>query len=262
MSREPTSETAAEAWRRELAAWAIPDDILAAAPENPWGFPVELFRAADSAPQSTPSRTRALEALRESGSVLDVGCGGGRGGLGLVPPASLVVGVDESAGMLEAFSEGARERGVAHRAVHGSWPAVADTVEPADVVVCHHVAYNVSDLPAFVHALEAKARSRVVLELTQLHPMVTTAPLWKRFYDLDRPSGPSCDLALAVVREAGIDAAMETFEVSLVPPPRHVLVAFTRRRLCLPASRDEEVDAALDTPDWISRRLATIWWDR
>lgn len=254
-------ETAAERWQAELAAWSIPEDILAAAPESPWGFPVELFRAGGDESEVTPSRRRALEALPPGGSVLDVGCGGGRGGLGLVPPAGLVVGVDESAEMLKAFSEAATSRGVDHREVLGTWPSVASGVEQLDVAVCHHVAYNVSELALFAKALSEKARSRVVLELTQLHPLVATAPLWKRFHDLDRPSGPSCDLALAVLREAGVDAAMETFEVRLMPPPRQVLVAFTRRRLCLPASRDGEVDAALDTASWISRRQATIWWD-
>ncbi len=252
---------AAEQWRAELAAWAIPDDILAAAPENPWGFPVELFRAAESAPETTPSRERALEALPPRGNVLDVGCGGGRAGLALVPPAGRLVGVDESADMLAAFAEAADGRGIAHGEVLGSWPAVAGDVEPVDVVVCHHVAYNVSELVPFAEALSAKAVSRVVLELTQLHPMVATAPLWRRFHGLDRPAGPSCDLALAVLREGGIDAAMETFEVRLAPPRRDILVAFTRRRLCLPASRDAEVEDALVADEWISRRLATIWWD-
>ena len=67
---------AAERWQAELAGWAIPDEILAQAPESPWGFPPELF-AAPPDPIDTPSRDRALEALPPGGSVLDVGCGGG-----------------------------------------------------------------------------------------------------------------------------------------------------------------------------------------
>jgi hypothetical protein len=35
--------TAAEHWRDELRRWAIPPQIIAAAPESPWGFPTELF---------------------------------------------------------------------------------------------------------------------------------------------------------------------------------------------------------------------------
>ena len=37
-------------WSRQLAAWAIPETVLAAAPESPWGFPPGLFaRSADRA---------------------------------------------------------------------------------------------------------------------------------------------------------------------------------------------------------------------
>ena len=35
---------ALERWREQLDGWAIPAEILAAAPESPWGFPVGLFR--------------------------------------------------------------------------------------------------------------------------------------------------------------------------------------------------------------------------
>ncbi|MDP9241458.1 MAG: SAM-dependent methyltransferase, partial [Actinomycetota bacterium] len=89
--------SAADQWRDELASWAIPDEILAAASESPWGFPVELFRVADAVEPSmpdTPSRRRALEALPAGGSVLDVGCGGGAASLALAPPAGRLVGVD------------------------------------------------------------------------------------------------------------------------------------------------------------------------
>ena len=73
--------TALERWRRALEARAIPDTILAAAPESPWGFPAEAFRrraeaASDAAP--TPTTSCALEALPDGGTVLDVGVGGGR----------------------------------------------------------------------------------------------------------------------------------------------------------------------------------------
>ena len=71
---------AADRWREQLAAWAIPDAMLAAAPESPYGFATECFRRRGEAvadPESTPTTRRALEALPEGGSVLDVGVGGG-----------------------------------------------------------------------------------------------------------------------------------------------------------------------------------------
>src|SRR4051812_28598057 len=96
--------TAAAVWAEALAAWAIPEDILAAAPESPWGFPVALFHPAEDGPADTPSRQAALDALDalggSGGSVLDVGCGAGAASLALVPPARRVIGVDSSPDML------------------------------------------------------------------------------------------------------------------------------------------------------------------
>ena len=56
---------------------------------------------------------------------LDVGCGGGRSSLPLVPPASELIGVDRSGAMLDEFVAAASTAGVARRTVHGGWPDVA-----------------------------------------------------------------------------------------------------------------------------------------
>ena len=90
--------------------------------------------------------------------MLDVGVGGGAASLPLAPPAALLVGVDQSEGMLATFADACERRRVAHREVQGSWPDVAGQVEPADVVVCHHVLYNVADVVPFVEALSEHAR--------------------------------------------------------------------------------------------------------
>ena len=55
--------------------------------------------------------------------------------------------------------------GIAARTVLGPWPEVAHRTEPADVVVCGHVLYNVADAAPFVAELTAHARGRVVLEV-------------------------------------------------------------------------------------------------
>lgn len=253
------TSSAAVRWRNELAGWAIPPAILAAAPESPWGFPVGLFRA-EPQPTDTPSRDRATEALPAGGSVLDVGCGGGSGGLALVPPAGSVTGVDSGPGMLAEFATAAARVGVEHHEVEGTWPDVAGDLGTYDVVVCHHVFYNVGDLPPFVRALTEHARHRVVVELTETHPMVASAPLWRHFHDLDRPAGPHVDLALEVLREAGVDAEVQRWQRPARNVPREDYVRLYRQRLCLTADADAEIDRVMGPTGW-PRDVATIWWD-
>jgi hypothetical protein len=108
---------ASSRWSQQLGLWAIPDAVLAAAPESPWGFSPRLFawsaQKALAAPEPGPFRVRAMEAVPPGGVVLDVGAGGGAGSLPLVPPAGLLVAVDESPAMLATFAEAAEELGAA-----------------------------------------------------------------------------------------------------------------------------------------------------
>jgi SAM-dependent methyltransferase len=256
---------AAERWAAELAAWAIPPEILAAAPESPWGFPPALFRAPeDDVGAATPSRRRALEALTPGAAVLDVGAGGGAASIPLCPPAGRLVAVDESAAMLASLAGRAEELGVRHEEVQGRWPDVAPAVPAADVVVCHHVFYNVPDLDAFALALTDHARRRVVVELTATHPLTAQRGLWRHFHGIDRPDGPTADDALAVLQEAGLDVVAERFTVPPRPQPdRAEWVAFVRRRLCLSPDRDAELDSLLPADDALlrPREAVALSWE-
>ena len=253
-------------WSAALAEWAIPQEILDRAPESPWGFPPSLFRAAheDLVNPDTPSHQRALEALPEGGIVLDVGVGAGRSSLPLVARAGCVVGVDESESMLASFADAAGELGVRHRTVQGRWPEIASEAGAADVVVCHHVLYNVSQLSPFVGALTAAARRRVVAEITASHPQLALNELWLHFHGLERPTRPTFSDALAVLEEMGLDVKIERWQRRRAPHSvdRAKLVAFVRRRLCLPADKDPEVDALL-AEDHVTRPmdLVTLWWE-
>src|SRR5664279_3212777 len=105
--------SAKEAWASALAAWAIPEAILAAAPESPWGHAVEHFtqKADQMVHQPTRSHERASEVLPIGGSVLDVGCGAGAGSLPLLDRAHQLIGVDASPDMLQAFQSSVEARG-------------------------------------------------------------------------------------------------------------------------------------------------------
>jgi SAM-dependent methyltransferase len=264
--------SAAERWREQLAAWAIPPEILAAVPDSPWTVPTEVFaRRADTsvAAPTGASYLRAREALVDGGTVLDVGCGAGAASLPLGAP---ITGVDVSPDMLAALAARAQRLGLEARTIEGRWPDVADETPAADVVVCHHVAYNVPDLGDFATALTDHARRRVVLELTPYHPMTPLNPLWTALHGIARPTGPTSRDAVDVLREVGIEAELEKGP----RPPRDPypsfadMVAVTRRRLCLLPQRDSDVAAELlrlgvdpERPRDLlppEDTLVTLWW--
>ncbi len=257
-------ETPAHRWAEALDAWAIPESILAAAPENPWSFPASLFRVDPAvAMPLTMSHRMARLGLEGGGSVLDVGCGGGAASVALAPPAIALTGVDPAADMLAGFAAAAERAAVAHQEVQGTWPDVAARAPLADVVVCHHVVYNVADIAAFIVALSDHARRLVVVELTDRHPQSVLIPLWERFWGLGRPGEPSAGLLVEVVTDLGFRA---TVRRTLRPPrkaslDRAAYVAFVRRRLCLSPERDAEVDAALgaDPTPAITTVVSVAW---
>jgi SAM-dependent methyltransferase len=253
--------TAAERWATQLAEWAIPDEILGQAPESPWTFSPALFTAPADFGPDTPSRRRAREALPEGGSVLDVGCGGGAAGLALVPPAARVVGFDLGEDLLAAFSARATEMGVDHQAIQGRWPDDAARAPMADVVVCNHVAYNIPGIGDFARQLSAHARRRVVMELTGRHPRFGVNDLWRHFWDLERPEGPTADDAAGALAEAGIEPNVERSPRAARWADPAVRVASVRKYLCLPAERDAEIAALLGPEPDLAGEVVTLWWD-
>lgn len=257
--------TPVEQWADALDAWAIPAEILDRAPEDPWVHPPAMFKADPGRdPVDTPSHRIARAALGDGGTVLDVGVGGGRSCLPLVPPATALIGVDEQEAMLEQFSASAAALGVPVQTFEGRWPAVADDVPVADVVVSHHVAYNVARIGPFLSALTDHARRLVVVELPERHPTAWMNPLWDRFWSLPRPTEPSAALFVAIVRSLGWlpeVAWAERRPRAATDEHTPEFVAFVRRRLCLPADRDAEVaDALRDLPAASVHRVATVAW--
>jgi len=270
---------AAERWAADLRSWAIPEAILAAAPESPFGFPAEAFRRRGEGAlvgPATPTTLRALEALGDGGSVLDVGAGGGATSLPLAARAALITGVDAQEDMLSGFAAAVEREGAEAAVVSGNWPSIEEAAPVADVVVCGHVAYNVADLVPFVRALHEHARRRVVMEMTERHPLSWMNDLWSLLHDVHRPERPSADDAGDVLAEMGLtphrEERRDTDEVAGGRfARREDAIALVRRRLCLGAERDGEIAVALG--DRLREReglwsagpshqiVVTIWWD-
>lgn len=244
--------SATERWRADLEAWRIPEPILRAAEDSPWVLPRHVFtRRADVlvAEPEGASFPAAWDALDPPGSVLDVGAGAGAASLPLARRGTSITAVDTDAGLLEQFRRRAVELGVAARLVEGRWPDVAGEAGTADVVVCHHVIYNAPDIAPFLLALTESARRLVVVETASRHPLTSLNDLWLRFHGITRPQGPTAEDAVAVLRELGIQPKVTRWRrrhsASGEHPDFDTLVDVTRRRLCLPRERAEEVAHAL-----------------
>jgi SAM-dependent methyltransferase len=242
----------------------MPQSIVDASPEPRTTLDPEMFRwrpDADATQPLRPSRKRALEALPDGGSVLDVGVGAGASSFGLAPKAGLIIGVDRLPDMLLAFEETARELGIAVRAVLGAWPEASDLVDAADVAVCHHALYAVEDLVNFLAALTNRARRRVVLELSVHPPMTALNPLLEELHGFTRSDWPVADVAQAVIAEMGL--AVEREDIVLPSRRRDITpewVAFVRRRLYVGPDRDPVIEEFLRTREPQEERVAALWW--
>ncbi len=265
MTNSVELDTLLAQWRTDLGSWVIPQEILDQAEVPPWIHPVELFTIETEIADSF-SHTTARSALSEGDSVVDIGCGGGVASMALIPPAGTVIGVDNDQAMLDQYALAATRYGAHHRELLGTWPAVADEVPEADVVVCHHVAFNVPEIGPFLQQLDWHARNRVVIEMPMFHPMSRLSPMWKHFWNLDRPTAPSAHDLVAIARELGFDAQLEVWVDSVSWGSRNVKsddqrLALARRRLCLNEDRSDELAAYLAEHPEAQVELATIWWD-
>jgi SAM-dependent methyltransferase len=262
-------------WRDDLAGWAIPGHITSAVTESPWVLPREVFaRRADrlSREPAGASYDRERAALDPPGSVLDVGAGAGAASLPLASRITALTAVDTDREMLARLAGRAREAGLEARLLPGRWPDVAGQAEPADLVTCHNVLYNVPDLVPFIEALSGHSRRQVVVELTAAHPLISLNPLWLLFHGLERPEGPTADDVLAILDALGLRAGhtMWNRPAQADYATGSELVETTRRRLCLAPERASDVEAALREAGHLGqprdlgtsgRSVVTIWWE-
>jgi SAM-dependent methyltransferase len=201
--------------------------------------------------------------LPDGGTVLDVGSGAGTASLRL--HAGHAIGVDPNQEVLDAFVERAGQRGVRATAIRGGWPDVASDTPSADVVLSHHVVFNVADLAGFAAALSSHAHHRVVIELTQEHPMRWMTPYWRALHGIEQPDRPSVGDAVAVLTELGFDVRQPrwTRAVQMIGENNADALGRIARRLCLPIDRHAELAEFLARiPPPMERDVVTLWWDR
>ena len=254
----------------------IPQRLLDAAEESPYGWSPWVWERMSAAARSAPPPV-TVEVVRrlagERGSVLDVGAGRGRASLPLAVLGHDLIAVEPDAGMADGFEEEAVRLGVAARMVRGRWPETADQVPQADVVVSANVVYDVADIGPFVAALDDAARRAVVVEMTERHPRVAYAPLFRAVHGVDRPGGPSVDdLVDVIVEEVGVRPQVERWERPGLMwfESWDEILAFYGKRVTLPLARRAELRPLLehqfseeDGRLYVGNRKgrhSTLWW--
>lgn len=268
--------TAADRWRADLEAWAIPQELLDAVDESPYGWPVEMFRRRNETARTAdePETTRIVaELLGDDGTLLDVGAGTGRASIPLAVAGHRVVGVERSPAMADGLRQELADLDADYTVIEAGWPIDSPDIGMFDVVMCANVVYDVQDIVPFLTAMQAHARRAVVVELTETHPWSSLAPYYRALHGLERPDGPTVDDLVDVVEEmTGTPPTVERWQRGggMWFESWDEIERLWARRLVLPSDRREELRSLLE-PDVVevdgrlsvgdpTRRMATVWW--
>ena len=269
--------TASDRWRRLLEAWAIPQALLDAASDSPYGWSTELWkrRTQIAGEQGFDSTTNEVvgSLLGSAGSLLDVGAGTGRASLIHGVAGHPLTAVEKDPGLAAGFQQRAAEMGVEAVLVEGAWPDVAPSVGIHDLAMCANVVYDVQDIDPFLGTLSQHGRVGVVVELTVDHPWSGLAPYYRALHHLERPHGPTYQDFVEVVQE--VCAIRPEVEIWTRPGQawfeswdeildhygkRLVLPAGRRRELRTLLAPDTEVDDDRLYVGTRERTMVTLWW--
>ena len=202
---------------------------------------------------------RLLKEVTPNSSMLDVGAGGGRLSLPMALHCRQVVAVEPSASMGTVLLQQASEFSIPNVSlVEATWESAE--VDPADLVLCAHVLYVVSDIEQFVRKLGIHAQERVLVVLYQAPPQSQTYSLWKMVHGEERLPLPSLPEFKDVLSQLEIE-----FHVDMLPPQpvrgfddyQQALEQLTRRLYLTPETPQmTSLEAAL--PDLLEETEGTL----
>jgi cyclopropane fatty-acyl-phospholipid synthase-like methyltransferase len=159
-----------------------------------------------------PLVLRLLQEIEPHHTVMDVGAGGGRLALPISLHCKQVVAVEPSVSMGSVLEEEAQ------RMQRDNVVLVASTweeaeVEPTDMVLCVQVLYTVKDIVSFIRKLEAYAREKVLVVLSENAPHNQADSLWPGVHGQERLKLPSLRELVQLLWEMGTYP-----DVEMMPP--------------------------------------------
>lgn len=170
-------------------------------------------------PRRTGDQTldRLLRAVGPDSTVLDVGGGAGRYALPMALHGHHVTVVEPLPAMTALLRQGAADAGITNiSVVERNWEDAQ--VEPADVVVCAHVVYGVTEIESFLTKLNASVASRVLILMDMVSPLTRFAPLWAKVHEEERINPPGLPELMNILWEMGFTPDLEMFPPAQDPP--------------------------------------------
>lgn len=149
--------------------------------------------------------------VRATDTVLDVGAGAGRLAVPLAERCAHVTAVEPSEAMQARLEEQAKAWNVSNLdIVRSGWEDAE--VEPADIVICAHVVYTVTEIDRFLAKLTEKSRRDVIVVVFEEPAMANYFPLWNLVHGEPRIALPCFSELKDVLSEMGIE-----FKVDALP---------------------------------------------
>ncbi len=262
--------TLEERWNKSILEWAIPENILSEFKTSPFRLDPSTFSPDE--PSATDRRLEIIkETLRDRGNndstvvanltLIDVGAGAGSSLAPIRSPFKQVTCVEEASHMCQALQQNLAnmyETASMYRIVQGRFPEVAKDIEPANVVNCSNVIYNVTDPAKFIRTLNDLATDLVILEATIRHPFYRTNDAFKHFWNLERPVTPTItdvfEITTALHYEPYLESLPSTYRRGVMS------LEGVAQRLGLDETRLPELQRYIENNPMPENPSVLIWW--
>jgi SAM-dependent methyltransferase len=229
-------EEAAARWRRLIEERAAQTDALRTMEAGGafWNQCAETFARSSRGFQGDRLLDLMLARLQPGMTVLDVGAGTGRYAVPLAKAGAQVIAVEPSEAMRGFLEQNAAEEGVTGSIAIVPEPWQDARVAPADLVLCSHVVYGLTEIMPFVEKLRSHARDSIFLAVRATQFDANVLNLWPRVYGEERRPEPSFIDLYNLLYAMGVAANVE-------------IVPFGARRGRGPGAGFSSEDEALDS---------------